>query len=187
MKKLFNWFASKFLAVKMFLWLCVRTVKYFFVRKYRGIKNYFHNKHAAFLMWIIQFLIFHCSKYMVKLLLLKGKDPNYEFPPPPPPPPPPAPPRKTLQIPYVPAWVAESFKDKNKHPIFNRNYASKVTKEPTPVEVVLSQAGSDDNKVVVEPLMVSRGSLSDVLTKEQKNRATDLKVTELLNKMKDEE
>jgi hypothetical protein len=163
MKKVLNWFKTTYNTIRYFLYYKFLGVKNFFVRQYRGVTNYFHNKHVALLTGIIQFLLFHTSKYMVKLLLLNGKDPNYVAPPPPPPPEPEKP-RKVLQIPYVPAWVAPSFKDKTKHPLYNEAYKTVTKPQPSELQVVLSE----HNKSLLEPVLVSasRGSLSDLIKKE---------------------
>lgn len=113
-------------------------------------------KCIALTMWVCGVLAGWLNKSMLILLDLKGKDPN------PPPPPVPEPSveeqmqaairkdnlfsvyskeRPKFNIPYVPEWVAKSFKDPSKHPIRNVKLkepqflpmASKPTPEPEPV------------------------------------------------------
>src|SRR5579863_9375834 len=70
------------------------------------------------ILWVSIFtacLLSWLNKSMLLLIELKGKNPN---PPPPPPPVPPAKERPQLNIPYTPAWVAASFKDRLKHPVY---------------------------------------------------------------------
>ena len=92
-------------------------------------------KCIALTSWFCGFLAARLTKAVLLLLDLKGKDPN--------PPPPPAPrepsfedqmhvaaqkgnlfsvlsrERPKFNFPYVPEWVAKSFKDHTKHPIHN--------------------------------------------------------------------
>jgi hypothetical protein len=87
----------------------------------------FIRRHPKLLFWSISFLtlvtgylLASVNWTMLQLIVLKGKNPN------PPPPPCPAPPprepeepkRKMLQYHYVPSWVAASFKNAHKHPLY---------------------------------------------------------------------
>lgn len=90
----------------------------------------FIRRHPKLLLWSISlltlvtgYLLAGVNWTMLQLIVLKGKDPN----PPPPPPPCPTPPpprqpeepkRKMLQYHYVPSWVAASFKNVRKHPLY---------------------------------------------------------------------
>jgi hypothetical protein len=107
-----------------------------------GIMTKFIKKHPwllfkciALTSWFCGFLAKHLTKAMLLLLDLKNKDPN--------PPPPPAPrepsfedqmqttaqkgnlfsvatrERPKFNFPYIPEWVAKSFKDHTKHPLHN--------------------------------------------------------------------
>lgn len=198
MKKVFGFFKRASCSVTRFFKNIWNSVYFFFVRKLMGIRSFFgrrvaaiklffHNKHVSFYTWIINFLVFHCQKYMLKLIHLKGLDPN---PPPPPPPPEPEVRRPQFYMPYVPAWVSESFKNPGKHPLYGGRTAAKPEYLPKtsdlPKTPELQVTGSEFNQFFVEAPPASRGSLHDVITKEQKDRALEARLTELTEKLKDD-
>lgn len=92
------------------------------------------------------FLLSVLNSLMLKLILLKDKDPNFV-------PVPPAPepvveislPRAVLNIPYTPSWVADSFRNPRKHPLFGGVIASPppyLKKDPPATVVEVSTSGS---------------------------------------------
>lgn len=83
----------------------------------RHPKVYF--RYMTFVVFVMGLLAKYLNGVMLHFILMKGLDPNPPPPPPPPPPPEPKIERKQIQIPYVPSWVAASFKDRTKHPLFN--------------------------------------------------------------------
>lgn len=85
------------------------------VRKHPRV--YFN--YMTFVVFVMGLLAKYLNGVMLHFILMKGLDPNPPPPQPPPPPPEPKVERKQIQIPYVPTWVAASFKDRTKHPLFN--------------------------------------------------------------------
>lgn len=184
-----QFFKRIYFAVYMFFARKVLAIRNFFSRKVNAIKLLIHNKHVAFYTWIVCFLVFHCRKYMLRLIDLKGLDPN----PPPPPPPEPEVRRPQFYMPYVPSWVSESFKDPSKHPLYGGRtaekpeYLPKTSDLPKVSEVSDLQVAISEFNQFVESSPMTRGSLRDVLTQDQKDRARDVRLSELMDKLKEED
>ena len=97
-------------------------------------------------------LLSRVSLMVRKLIVMKGRDPDYIAPPPPPPSPPviQEKPRPYFYVPYIPTWVVESFRDAKKHPIHaSRSNLMKPVVREEPLQVALNTV-IDDPSLVVE-------------------------------------
>lgn len=102
-----------------------------FVRRHPRV--YF--RYMTFVVFVMGLLAKYLNSTMLHFILMKGLNPNPPPPPPPPPPPEPKVERKQIQIPYVPAWVAASFRDPTKHPLFKGPFPAVEVKDEDILEV----------------------------------------------------
>lgn len=112
-------------------------VKNYIKNIYYTVCLFFHNLYIDYLKWRTFSLINKTNKSVYKLMPILGKDPNYVAPPTPTPQPK-EPERKTLKYHYVPSWVAESFRNPRKHPLYYGGAATLVPEPPlcAPSEVL---------------------------------------------------
>lgn len=115
-----------------------RFLKFLLCCKYVLMATFFRSKYIKVYEYTVTKLVKLVNRMMRKLIVMKGKDPDYVAPPPPvvEAQSPWASPYKLSRTspyswaaPYMPSWVAPSFKDRTKHILY---------KSPPPAPPVLS-------------------------------------------------
>lgn len=100
----------------------------------------FHSKYIKAYEYTVTKLVQLVNRMMRKLIVMKGKDPDYVAPPPPVvevQSPWVAPYKPAWAVPYMPSWVAPSFKDRTKHILYKSPPPAPPVLSPTIVEAPL--------------------------------------------------
>lgn len=133
------------------------SIKNFFRRLSFKIRAFFYFKYIGIYEVITLKLLATVSQMTRKLIIAKGKDPDYVAPPPAP-----APtivevvaekPRPQINIPYVPAWVKASFKNSSVHPVNQSRANLKLNPNPNPYDLIGSKV--PEKSPEVETLQVT--------------------------------
>lgn len=137
------------------------SIKNFFRRLSFKIRSFFYFKYFGIYEIITLKLLATVTPMVRKLLVFKGKDPDYV----PPPPPPPAPivkeeeivkPRPNINIPYVPEWVRKSFGNISEHVVFKSRMNLNLKPNPDPYDLVSSKLPEPvkEPEIILSPTIV---------------------------------